>query len=117
MAYKSYSAISTAAALSANVKNTRAKLYGLQCYSIDATPVWVKLYNKATAATASDTPVMRHMIPANATAALGAGFIALSWPDGVNFDLGLSVRAVSGIADNDTGALSANEVTVNIQYD
>ena len=117
MAYKTHSEISTAAVLSTNVKNTRAKLYGVQAFSIDATPVYLKFYNKATAATASDTPVKRLMIPAAATAANGSGFIAIGWESGLNFDLGLSIRATTGIADNDTGALSANEVIVNIDYD
>jgi len=84
-------------------------------FHLDATPVYVKLYNKATAAAETDTPALRFGCPANAVAANGAGSnIILNEP--IYFSAGLSVRAVSGIADNNDGALTASEVLINIGY-
>jgi hypothetical protein len=37
-------------------------------------------------------------------------------PAGVDFTAGISARATTGVADNDTGAPSANDVIVNIFY-
>ena len=92
------------------------KLWGVDVFSIDATPVYVKLYDKATAPSESDTPVHRTGVPANATAALGAGSNKGVWPNYVALTAGLGVRAVTGIADSNDAALTGSEVIVNVYW-
>lgn len=96
------------------IKAGAGTLYALNGFSLDATPVYIKLYNDVTAnIDENDTPVQRFMIPANSTAALGAG-AALPIPAvGIEFSTGITMRVVTGIADNSTGAVSASEVLVN----
>lgn len=76
--------------------------------NVNAAARYVKLYNKATAATQADTPVMTILVPATTTLVLE--------PMELPFPLGISVRATTGAADNDTGAPSANDIIVNLLY-
>lgn len=69
---------------------------------------YFKIYNKATAAAETDTPVMTIMLPY-------AGSISITGLS-IPFPLGFSVRACQNLADNDTTAPGANEVAVNIFY-
>ena len=69
----------------------------------------MKIYNKATAPTQSDTPVMTIPIPAG-----GAANVEFS--NGIAFAAGISYRASTAVADNDTGAPTANDVVVNLLY-
>ena len=70
---------------------------------------FLKLYDKASAASEADTPVMTIGIAAKV-------WTVISRTKGreIPFDLGLSIRATTGIADNDTGAPTANDVSINI---
>lgn len=91
------------------------KVYGIQIFHIDATPVYVKLYDKATAASEADTPIYSIGVPANSTAANGSAFsVEFSLP--IALTLGLAVRAVTGLADNSDAALTAAENLINIQW-
>ena len=69
---------------------------------------FVKFYNKATAATESDTPVLTFEIPANG----GANLALLN--QGWQFTTGLSIRGTTGVADSDTGAPSTNDIVINL---
>lgn len=71
--------------------------------------MFLKIYDKATAATSSDTPKITIYIPASGAANLLGN-------SGIDFQLGISIRATTGVADNDTGAPSANNVIANIFY-
>mgnify|MGYP000014576168 CR=1 FL=1 len=115
----SYSAISAAAVLSAAIKASPGVIRSIEVFSLDATPVFVSLYNQTGAPGSGDaaTIVRRLMVPANATAALGAGFVHSFGRKGLACSAGIGIRAKTGIADNDTGALSANEVLFNVTYD
>ena len=88
---------------------------GVTVFSLDATPVYVKLYNKATAPAETDTPVYRIGVPANAIAANGSGSNIVI-DDPLFCSAGLGVRVVTGIADNSDSAVTASEVLVNIHY-
>jgi hypothetical protein len=91
------------------VKAYPGGIFEYYVYNNGAAVVYLKLYNKATAPTASDTPVRTYAIPATN----GAN---LSIPDGIGFDTGISIRATTGVADNDTGAPATNDVIVNFGY-
>lgn len=67
--------------------------------------VFVKLYDKATAPTTSDTPIAT--IAINQAESRVTDMVA-----GVAFAAGLGVRASSGLADNDSGAVAANTLLV-----
>lgn len=95
------------------ISATARRVYGVQVFHIDATPVYVKLYDKATAPAETDTPVWRGGVPANATAANGAG-ANFMFPMPITLTAGLGVRAVTGITDAGDTALTASEVLVNV---
>lgn len=74
-----------------------------------STDFHVKLYNKATAATSSDTPVYTYFV--NAQTARDIAF-----PNGAAFSAGLSIRCVTEAADNGTTAAGSNECEVSGTY-
>lgn len=111
------STISGASVNEVAVKATAGQIYAIAVFSLDATPVYWKFYNDTAAnIDESDTPVLRLMVPANSTASLGAGVVH-TFPTGIEFSTAITFRATTGIADNDTGALSANEVLLNVCYE
>jgi len=111
-------ACSTSSAIGANsdnatvVKASAGNVYAIVAFNKNASPVYLKLYNKATTPTNGDTPIKRYMIPGGAT---GAGFV-ITHPMGVSFSAGISYRLVTGIADNDNTSVTASEQLINIDY-
>lgn len=92
------------------------RLLGFDVSSLDATPVYIKFYDKATAPNSSDTPIFAIGLPANSTAANGS-VISKTFPNGgIVLTNGLGVRAVTGITNNSNGALTADEVLLNVQW-
>lgn len=92
------------------VKASAGQIYGIHCYNTNAGATrYLKIYNKATAAVATDTPVMTYVV--NGTVPL-----FISFETGIAFGAGISVRATTGIADNDNVAPAANEVILNLIY-
>lgn len=90
-------------------KAVKAVLCGYSFTNISGAVQYVKLYNKATAPTASDTPVIRVGVPAGQT-------VSLSIPGGIVFDAGLSVRSVTTMPDAGATGSTAGEVAVNLFY-
>lgn len=70
---------------------------------------YVKLYNKATAATSADTPRFTIAIPTLST-------ISFYMDGGVNFPLGLSARCVTEAADAGTTGATSGDVLSHILY-
>lgn len=111
------SAIAPATPAGVNLKASAGTLYGLQCTTIQATPVYVKFYNSASAPTCgAGTPVGRWMCPAAATAANGAGSNVSLPPMGVAFSTGIGYCVDAAFADNATTAITANNTIVNIEW-
>jgi hypothetical protein len=111
------SVISAGAVLETEIKGSAGQLYALSVSSLDATPVYLRVYDDTSAGLdeASDTPVMRYAIPE--AAASGASGREIPLPaTGVNFSTGIIFRVTTGIADNNTGALTASEVLVSYCY-
>ncbi len=93
-----------------NVKNTAGQVYGWSIFNAAASTRYVKLYNKATAPTVgTDTPVMT--IPV----AAGTG-VSLECAVGIAFSLGIGIGAVTGLADANTTAPTANDVITVLLY-
>lgn len=91
-----------------NIKATGGILYGYYLFNNNAAVRYVKLYNEA-AATAASTPVMTIGIPPGAAA-------NVSFPQGIVFRTAISIRGVTGVADADNTAPTANDLVVNIFY-
>lgn len=91
------------------VKAGPTQVFSMVISNTDSKSVFVKLYNKATAATASDTPDHTYAIP--------AGWIQpIDFTDPDYYPLGLSVRASGAVADNDNTATTASTCVINIHY-
>lgn len=91
------------------VKASKGGVFEITVSNSNAAARFLKLYNKATAPTAADTPVRTYYLPP-------LSLTPIVTPDGINFELGISLRASTLVADNDNTAPSANDVVVNIGY-
>lgn len=98
-------------ATGAVVKASPGVVSGYYLSNSGAAAVYVKLYNKATAPTEADTPVLTLMLPAGGAANLPPTDSAIG-----GFTAGIGVRATTAVADNSTAAPGANEVVVNLFY-
>lgn len=88
------------------------RIKSITAFNNAAAVVYLKLYNTAVAATVGTTvPVLTIGLNAKATVQIRFG------DKGVIFDTGFSPGATTGIADNDTGAPAANDVSINVEYD
>ena len=104
------STISAASTNATNVKGSAGVVYSIDLSNANASARWFKMYNKATSPTVgTDTPVFRAMIPAS-------GGRTISFPHGLTFGTGIGFALTTGAADSDTGAVAANELTVNLGY-
>lgn len=93
------------------VKATAGQVYGYYFHNAAASARYLKFYN-ATAATVvvgTTAPVMTFPLPAGATG-------HISFAVAVAFSTAITIAATTGLADNDTGAQSANDVIVNVFY-
>lgn len=112
-----YSVVCGASDNDASIKASAGQVYGYSVYSAETTPVFVKLYNKASAPTVgSDTPMLRFGIPEEAVADGGVQ-ISEWWPQGVAFDTGIAIAVLASLTDAGTSALASADLTiVNIFY-
>ena len=109
-----YSFVSTGAVQAANIKASAGRVYGVEFFNNSASAVYVRLYNETGAPASTDVAniLWRGMIPPLAN----GGAIQVSWPNGLAFSTGIGVRVSTGIADTDTGALTASTVLGNVRY-
>jgi len=91
------------------VKASAGGIFDLTMCNTNAAIRYVKIYDKATAPTSSDTPIRTYSLPPSST-------VVVPVTDGIDFTLGISLRASTGVADADNTAPSANDVIVNIGY-
>lgn len=97
------------------LKASPGALWDVECFHINDAPVYVHFYNLATTPDENSTPVFTLAIPANSTAANGAGNNA-SFPSGKTFTVGIAYRIVKGIATASTTAVDASEVLLSGSY-
>lgn len=93
------------------IKATAGQLYGYYFANTNAAARYLKFYN-ATAANVTvgtTTPVLTFYLPASS-----AGHVEFS--HGIAFSTAITAAATTGVADNDTGAPSANDVILNAFY-
>ena len=87
---------------------------GLQAFyatNTGATAAFVKLYNKATAPVAADTPAMILPVPAAVSGVPGVCTLPIGF-SGFRFALGLGIRITGAVADSDATAVAAGQVKV-----
>ena len=84
------------------------RLFGWSVSNLNAAARFLKVYDTAVAPTVGTTvPVLTIALPPNGTASHDLG-------DGIVFRSGISFAITTGIADADTGAVSAAEHAVNL---
>lgn len=91
-------------------------VHGVQVSGVGAAPAYLKLYDKVTAPTCgTDTPKKVIAIPAAAVAANGAvNNVTISL--GTQFQQGLGICVVTGIADSDNTSPAAATFNINIDW-
>jgi len=103
--------ISAASTNGTNVKGSAGLLYAILVSNVNAAVRYLKLYDKATTPTVgTDTPVLTMLVPPS-----NGGFV-IQFPVGITFSNGIGFGLTTGVADNDTGAVSASEHVVNLIY-
>jgi hypothetical protein len=93
------------------VKATPGQINGGMLFNLNAAVRFLKLYDKASAPTSSDTPKFTIPLSANGEPVELPGAVC-----GFAFAAGISIRATTGAADSDTGAPTANETIVHLLY-
>jgi hypothetical protein len=89
---------------------TGARAIGLiTATNINVAARYLKIYNKATAPTSADTPIMTILLPPGQTVVVGG-------TSPIRVPLGLGIRLTTGIAIADTAAVAASEHAVSIAY-
>ncbi len=98
------------------VKITLGQVFWIHAINIATTVRYLKFYNAVTGDVTVGTtvPDLTLAIPTQGDSN-GAGF-TLSIPNGIDFDVAITIAATTGVADNDNGAPGANEVIVNLGY-
>lgn len=91
------------------VKAGKAYLSDIYVYNNTGATIYVKVYNKATAATSADTPVQVYGVKA------GDGTVILG-VQGVQLATGCSIRCTTGVADADTTSPAANGCVFSCTY-
>lgn len=102
------------AAASTNATLAKAKpgkLFFIRGLNAAAATRYIKLYNKASAPTVgTDVPIRTLAIPASSA-------FVLSWDGGLTFPTGIAYALTTGVADADTGALTAGDIlALNVEY-
>lgn len=93
------------------IKATAGTLYNIGASNTGAAAAFIKLYNKATAATVgTDVPVLTLVVPAGGNVDFDLG------PMGHRFTTGISLAITNLAADTDTTAVAASQVKVLTSY-
>lgn len=109
-----YKLISTASTNSNLILNSSAQVPLISAIGLTSTVRFLKIYDKATApVVGTDSPVLTIPVPANTQ---GAGVVMSFGSVPLYFQNGLGIAITSGSADNDTGAVGAGDVIVNLSY-
>lgn len=102
--------LSAATTNATSVKRTAGRVGGWHLYNTNSAERFLKLYDKASAPTVgADAPVMTVPIPPRS----GAN---VEFTRGIAFATGIAFAVTASPADNDTTAVAANEVFVNLLY-
>lgn len=98
------------------IKASAATVYFISMQSIDATPVYLKLFDLASFTPGTSTADLQFMAPSQGDA-LGSGITLNFGPHGIQFTNGLCALVATGFALDNNTAVGANEVIVTIGYE
>lgn len=102
--------MSAASTNATSLKASAGLLYGFSISNANTSARYFKLYNKASAPTVgTDTPVSTIQVPGSAT-------VIRAYPVGLVFGTGIAWATTTGIADSDTGAVGANDLSIDLDY-
>lgn len=87
------------------------RLVGYNIINTGAAARYVKLYNRSSAPSNADTPILTIQVPA------GADVEELLGDAGIRFEAGLGYRIVAGVADADNTAIGAGEVLMQLIWE
>lgn len=109
-AYTKHRLMSAGTTNATSVKASAGMLYEAVLCNSNAAIRWVKFYNSASAPTpGSGTPSESIMVPANST-------VVIKWGNGNPFTTGIAYCTVTGAADTDATAVTANDLSINLYY-
>lgn len=92
-----------------NIKNTTGNVYGWYIYNSNASARKVAFHNTSGTPTAGASVFFSLVIPATS----GANVFS---ENGIQFSTGIAITTVTGLADNDSAAVAANDLIINIWY-
>jgi len=100
------------------VKGSAGQVYKIRLTNFSTSPRYVKVYDNTAAGTTvgSTTPIDTITIPGAASASLPTVITENYGGNGWAFATGITVAATTALADADTGAPSANDVTITVLY-
>jgi hypothetical protein len=96
------------------IKGSTGQVYTIHAINRDNDEGFLKLYNKATAPTAADVPVMT--IPIGPTSGNQENSVDIETDIGYAFSLGIGIRATKGLADGDNTNTDANAIVCTIGF-
>lgn len=91
------------------VKASAGQLYGWYIYNSNAAARKVAFHNTASAPTAGASIFKTLVIPPTS----GAN---VEFSQGIAFSTGIAITTVTGLADNDSAAVAANDLVINLYY-
>lgn len=90
--------------------SANSSLRRIQGYNAKASVVYIKIYDKLAAPSSADTPIMSIPLAASSNFSIPL--------EGIRITNGIGYRIVTGSADNDNTAVSANDIVgMNLFYD
>ena len=101
------------------VKGKEGIVLGFDATNMSASPLYLKFYDAASAnvTVGTTTPKMTYPVPTlGDTNGAGRTQGPEFGPNGISFWNGITVAVTTGLADNDTGAPSANDCVVHVYY-
>jgi hypothetical protein len=105
-----YHLISAASTNATVVKASAGQLYGLSISNTNSSPRYFKLYNLASAPVVGTSPVAKTIqVPGNAT-------VICAFPRGLSFSTGIAFAATANMADSDTTAIGAGDLSMDVDY-
>lgn len=109
-----YSAVQPATPAKTVIKASAGQIAFICATNIDATPVYIKLFNVASGSVTLGTTAadVNLCVPASTT---GAGFV-LPIPAGLSFSTAITMAVTGGIAATDNTAITASKTLVTIGY-
>lgn len=102
--------ISAATTNATSIKGSAGQVYGYELYNSNAAVRYVKLYNKNTAPTVgADTPFRTIGVPANGRASFQTSI-------GLLMGSGIAIATTTGIADGDSTAVGAGDLSIDVDW-